>query len=509
MRRILLGVALVAVLMTVPAAAGADPLVVRTDAGAVRGFADGPVLRFHGVPYAAPPVRWTPPERVTPWQGVRDATQFGPTCAQTGSLPGVVDSRAEDCLYLNVTVPTGGARHKPVMVWIHGGTFTAGAGELYDPARLAAQGDVVVVTVNYRLGALGYFAHPALGPDGTNFGLHDQVAALEWVRRNARAFGADPGNVTVFGESAGAFSTCALVTSSLARGLIDRAVMQSGSCSVYFPEHSFATGSAPTRPFTPLPDAQAMGRASAIHFGCDQAPDVLACLRGVSVEDWLTQPNTGVVFGSTSVPEDPATVVADGRGMRIPMIIGNTRDEMRLFAAVRIHLGLPIDEPHYRQVVEDLSADPGRALAAYPVGSGPHAPALAWSDVLTDAGWTCQSTGDVAALDAPRRPVYGYVFNDRDAPLFVDFPPPDGFPPGAWHSSELPSLFGEHDFTPAQEELATQVIRYWTRFAHTGDPNGTGLPRWAPNQVLGLDGAPAGIRPVDVAGTHHCDLWTA
>lgn len=505
----LLGVALAAALVP---AAPVDPLVVTTETGVVRGFADGPVQRFNGIPYAKPPVgdlRWAPPERPERWRGVRDATEFGPACPQPDG-PLVPARRAEDCLYLNVTAPKGGARNKPVMVWLHGGAFTSGAGEMYDPARIAAQGDVVVVTVNYRLGAFGFLTHPAL--DG-NFGLRDQVAALRWVRDNARGFGGNPRNVTVFGESAGAMSTCALTRSPAARGLIDRALLQSGTCSMYFPKHGLGPDVGPVRPFVPRAALATVGTAAAAYFGCDRTPDELACLREIDTQTWVASPFNAafaVAYDTPFLPADPATVAA----ARIPMIIGSNRDEMRFFVALLMWLGVPVDEAYYRHAVTDTFADPDAVLAAYPVGTGPYAPALAWSAVTTDAGWTCPSIADSAALNRPGRPpAYTYVFNDRDAPLFtgdeVQFPA--GFPTGAMHSAELPSLFGDHAFTPAQKTLARRMIQYWTRFAWTGDPNGPGLPHWSPNRdgraVLGLDKGQGGIAPADVTA-HHCGLWS-
>jgi para-nitrobenzyl esterase len=213
---------------------GEDPTVVRTDDGPVRGLLAGDHRTFEGTPYAAPPVgplRWASPRRPTPWTAPLPATRPGSPCAQTGGFPGDPPSDTEDCLYLNVTTParTDG-RKLPVMVWIHGDGFYQSFGGIYGAELLATKGDVVVVTFNYRLGAFGFLAHPAL--DSGNFGLEDQQAALRWVRRNAAAFGGDPGNVTIFGESAGGASACTHLAAPASAGLFHRTIAWSGPCTL-------------------------------------------------------------------------------------------------------------------------------------------------------------------------------------------------------------------------------------------------------------------------------------
>jgi len=221
--------------------------IVRTDFGPVRGTVTSEYRTFQGIPYAAPPVgelRWRPPQPPERWSTPRDATTPGSRCPQLASaelgFPGSVD---EDCLYLNVITPRSArpGQLRPVMVWVHGGAFLWGAGSDYDARRLAVGGDVVVVTVNYRLGLLGFLGHPSLEGSG-NFGLQDQQAALRWVRRNAAAFGGDPGNITVFGESAGALSVCAQLASPASGGLFHRAVMQSGPCMMDWPDNALIPG---------------------------------------------------------------------------------------------------------------------------------------------------------------------------------------------------------------------------------------------------------------------------
>ena len=242
---------------------GRNGPVVRTSGGAVRGMASGGVTEFLGIPYAAPPVgalRWRPPQPAARWFGVRDATQFGPHCPQLASPFGQA-STSENCLFLNVFTPSWrrARRHHPVMVWIHGGALVTGESDDYLPTKLVQEG-VTVVTINYRLGALGFLAHPALadarGQSG-DYGLMDQQAALRWVQRNIANFGGDPRNVTVFGESAGGLSTLSQVASPQARGLFDKAIVESGS-------YNLTQAS--------LSSAESAGEAFATKAGCARKP---------------------------------------------------------------------------------------------------------------------------------------------------------------------------------------------------------------------------------------------
>src|SRR6516165_10711307 len=320
----------------VASGSGAGP-VVPTGDGPVRGVTAGSIDEFLGIPYAAPPtgnLRWRPPQPPAGWQGVRDATQFGPSCPQPPSLS-VPGTFSEDCLYLNVNTPAlpgGDQDHRwrnggddgglPVLVWIHGGGLTQDAGRDYDPAKLAADG-VVVVTINYRLGALGFLAHPALaswpgGPAG-NYGLMDQQAALRWVRDNIGQFGGDRHNVTIAGESAGGLSVLAQLVSTGARGLFQKAIIESGS---------FALNQ------RPLATAEASGEAFAGSLGCTgQTAQTAACLRNLPVTDLVTPAFVeipGVVDGKV-LTEPIGTALAAGRFARVPVLNGTNHDEERLF----------------------------------------------------------------------------------------------------------------------------------------------------------------------------------
>src|SRR6516162_11353662 len=339
--------------------------VVTTDDGAVRGMTAGTVDEFLGIPYAAPPtgnLRWRPPQPPAGWQGVRDATQFGPSCPQPPSLS-VPGPFSEDCLYLNVNTPAlpgGDQDHRwrnggddgglPVLVWIHGGGLTQDAGRDYDPAKLAADG-VVVVTINYRLGALGFLAHPALaswpgGPAG-NYGLMDQQAALRWVRDNIGQFGGDRHNVTIAGESAGGLSVLAQMVSTGARGLFQKAIIESGS---------FALNQ------RPLATAEASGEAFAGSLGCTgQTAQTAACLRNLPVTDLVT-PNfveiPGVVDGKV-LTEPIGTALAAGRFARVPVLNGTNHEEEALFVA----LGLTVSQGTDVLIAQQPVTDPANYQA--------------------------------------------------------------------------------------------------------------------------------------------------
>jgi para-nitrobenzyl esterase len=508
-----LGALLLTLTLAVPATAGSDPSVVVTDKGAVRGTVSEHGRVFHAIPFAAPPVgalRWRAPQPAAAWGGVRDGTAAGPECAQIESgVLGQPRVTTEDCLYLNVYTPPVGGRHRPVMVWFHGGSYTSGSANPYDGAALARRG-VVVVTVNYRLGALGFLAHPALSAEAPvvgsgNYGTLDQQAALRWVQGNAAAFGGDPDRVTIFGESAGAGSVCAHLTSPLAAGLFDRAILQSGPCLS-----------------RPLPGAEATGHRFVTEAGCGGAADVPACLRarpaGGVLDAQIATPAQGVALtwapatGTPVLPLDPEQATASGAYHRVPVIAGTTLDEGRIFAAFLEAAGAPLNAETYPLVLTDVfgPADAARVGARYPGSAYGGDYRLALGAVFTDALFACPTWRFNRSISAATR-LYAYEFADRTAPHI--FPGTPDFPLGAYHGSEILYLFpaAALPLDPGQRRLSDQMLGYWARFAARGNPNGYGAPRWAPfhgdhGSVLTLD--VDHIAPgTDFAARHQCGFW--
>ncbi len=479
--------------------------VVATADGAVRGQAVAAGEEFLGIPYAAPPVgalRWRPPRPAAPWHGTRAATAYAPHCPQPSGAFGRA-STSEDCLYLNVFAPAGArGKHLPVMVWVHGGSLRTGESDDYNPAGLVRDG-VVVVTINYRLGALGFLADAALasrpgGPAG-NYGLMDQQAALRWVQRNIGGFGGNPGEVTLFGESAGGLSTLAQLISPGARGLFQRAIVESGTYELT--EQSLAT-------------AESAGDAFAAKVGCTS--DTAACLRRLPVSTILADQNpvgyTPDLDGSV-LTQSIKTALASGQFNRMPVIIGTNHDEYRLFVAIIQFLGRPVTAANYQSMIASaLNVAPAVAskiAAQYPLSRYP-SPPVALGAVGTDAIFACHALTAEQSL-ARYVPTFAYEFNDENAPQL--FLPPAGFPYGAAHASELPYLFSQTavphpaGFSAAQQQLAAAMKQDWTNLAKTGIP-AAGWPRFAgtSQRMLSLV-PPAPQVETDFAAQHHCAFW--
>jgi para-nitrobenzyl esterase len=491
--------------------ASATPGVTLVD-GAVRGKAIGTADEFLGIPYAAPPVgplRWRPPQPAARWSGERDATMFAPHCAQPATPFGSASS-SEDCLYLNVFAPAGrkhgGAGH-PVMVWIHGGSLWVGESDDYDPAGLVADG-TVVVTINYRLGALGFLAHPALAdrPGGSTgaYGLMDQQAALRWVQRNIRAFGGDPRKVTIAGQSAGGLSVLAHVASPGAHGLFARAIVQSG----------------PALTQTPLDEAETAGEAFAAKVGC--ASQTAACLRGLPLSIIQANDNRpvsgytpGVVDGEV-LKQSIGSALASGQFNRVPIINGTNHDEMRLFSAISELQGAPVTAANYQATIASTLgiSDAVAAVVAtqYPLSAYP-SPPVALSAVAGDARFACRAL-KLDELASRFVPTFAYEFNDVNAPQ--RYLPPVSFPYGAAHDSELQYLFDvtapiAGTLTAQQQRLAASMKQYWAHFAAHGFPFSAGQPLWpafkrGSQRMLSLVPPQPHVK-TDFAAAHRCAFW--
>lgn len=464
-----------------PAAATAQAPVARPPAGAVAGAIDGGVRVFRGIPYAQPPVgplRWKPPVTLAPWAGVRPATQFGAACVQpvipVGIYANPPQRMGEDCLTLNVWSPRNAAR-APVLVWIHGGSLVAGYSHegMYDGARMAAKG-AVVVSINYRLGILGYLAHPELsaeqGGRSGNYGLADQIAALRWVKENIAAFGGDPANVTVAGESAGGLSVLYLMASPAARGLFHKAIAQS-AYMVTAPELKAARHG--------LPSAEGAGSAIMQAAGARD----LAALRAMDAET-LTRAAVakgyqpwGTIDGVV-LPRQLVETWDRGEQAPVPLIAGFNAGEIR---SLRMLLpAKPANAAAYEAAIRARYLDLAEPfLRLYPPRDVGEAMLATTRDAMY--GWT--ATRGAIGQTAIGQPAYLYFFDHG-------YPAVDQAGLHAFHAAEIPYVFGTNGSTPpnwpkhpdgvADRRLSAAMMDYWLSFARAGVPVAAGQPAWLP-----------------------------
>ncbi len=524
----------------------AAPVVVQTDRGPVQATDRGAMRSFFAIPYAAPPVgdlRWRAPAPAPAWTAPIAKGASAVPCLQTGRSPFRSLGEKEDCLYLDVHTPVGPGPF-PVMVWIHGGAFTTGGAAVYaDPSRLVARG-VIVVAMNYRLGALGFLAHPALrdeaGSSG-DYGIMDQQAALRWVRSNIAAFGGDPRNVTIFGESAGGFSVLTHLASPLSAGLFDKAIIESGA---------YGVAGQLTQAEMEAKSAAAVAKALAATGAdagpaCVASPPTAACLRGLS--ETAVKAHLMGAFGETVgnvipsvdgkvLPRTIRDIFAAGANAKVPVINGSNENENRLFVALA-ELGarfkasppnldpanrsfLPTPEAYLKaaQTLAHETGVPAEAITTrnYPLAAqGPDTalqPAFAIAAAGTDATFACNGANVSARIAAQGGQVWHYEFRDQRAlPIVGTFIGRYdlSLPQAAAHGTELPYLFTMSDLGDAgRKTLADVMSAYWTNFARTGDPNGAGAPPWPPfagGSVQVLDEVAAG----GVKATPAADFLTA
>lgn len=453
--------------------------IIQVGNGELIGIAQGGVHQYRGIPYAQPPVgalRWVSPQPITGWSGQRDATTFGAACPQVPAPFADTSGNSEDCLTLNVYVPSEAVSAPlPVLVWIHGSGTVLGSGRQYDASQLAQALQAVVVTMNYRLGALGWLWTSGMQSEGKgqNFALQDQQAALRWVQQHIASFNGDPRRVTLSGESIGATSVSLHLVSPAATGLFQRAIMVSGVEPPGLPTAAKAIEH---------------GDAFAKRLNCPAGPAQMSCLRSKPVSEILKVSPTYADIGKEGifwrsfvdgrvVAGDVLTLVGKGKFNQVPVMLGATRDEGRGFTTLSFHLdGTPMTQAEYVDATAKWispSAQPLLTGLLYR-GASLGGPALAFSQVVTDT-FACLNS-ELSRKSASLVPVYLYEFADRSVAEFVPDPFMDS---GAYHGSDIPFLFrtplGDTSLafpmTSTQERLSDQMRRYWKRFVETGNPN--------------------------------------
>lgn len=477
-------------------------LEVLATAGSLKGeYADDSrdVVAFRGVPYAQPPVgngRWRPPVPVKSWDGVRSATSFGPSCWQRPREYSSLYTRgdldpSEDCLYLNIwTAAVQPTDALPVMVWFHGGGHNGGSGSprIFDGASLASRG-VVLVTLNYRLGPFGFLAHPALTAESPhessgNYGLLDQISALEWVHNNIAAFGGDPGNVTIFGQSAGSWSVCYMIASPLARGLFQKAIGQSGGC--FKGERPYLTDT--TDEMGAERSAHQVGIAVAEALGVNgEGSGAAAALRALSAQAVLAETlGSGAIIDGWVLPEAPRALFAAGKHNDVPVIVGAMANESAATYNVNPE---PTREQFIASVQNQYEHKAGGLLAAY-ADDLDQSPATAAKQIRGDRTFVWEMRTWARIVEASGNDAYLYFFSHAPPVfrLYVHDDPGLDVPTGrrgfgAYHSGDLAYVFGNLglvgvNWTDWDHELARVISQYWVNFARTSDPNGEGLPSW-------------------------------
>jgi len=461
---------------------------VKTEFGLVQGMSapDADACEWLGVPYAAPPageLRWKAPQPHPGWSGTRNAVALGDKCSQK-AMVGIFNASglkgmSEDCLFLNIYRPYKEGKF-PVMVWIHGGGYLFGSSNGYPGERLAEFGDVVVVTINYRLGVFGFLADRSLRDEDPNqstgnYGILDMIAALKWVKNNIRNFEGDPENITIFGESAGSWAVCTLLATPLASGLFERAIMESQGCNAS----------------EDLKKGYEKGEKIAAHLGC--VPDNLACLRKVSTLKLLNKGTPNFLkegFGLVAhhdgyvLSDSPLKMIRKGDYNRVPLIAGSNRDEFdaALFLFGEINRTQPGQYNYMLQRSLDLSDEElSRAIQLYPLSAYQNQPKKSFGNIASDLSIICPTYLGLAAVAGHQPEAYYYRF-DYDRIRFIK-------KLGALHSMEIPFVFNEvdsgayrtlfykHDLGD-RRQLSKVMMGYWTNFAKSGDPNGPGLPEW-------------------------------
>ena len=496
--------------------AAADDLVVKTDKGAVHGAREGDVESFLGIPYAAPPVgtlRWRAPQPMQPWADVREATAYGAYCAAAQSTNGP-RSEAEDCLFINVQRPAHATGPLPVYVFIHGGGLLNGSSNQADMAAMVAETGIIGVTMNYRLGVLGFLAHPSLtaeGGESGNYGLLDQQAALRWLQANIAAFGGDPAHITVGGESAGGWSVCAHLAAPGSAGLYSQAIMESGSCASQSQS-----------------DAEATDQAIVKDVGCSESSAVAECLRGVPVGKLIDVQYPGAahvplpVHGGAFLPLAPREAIASGTFPHVPVLIGANRDEGRTFAQGNIGW---TQADYTAWVRRPFAQTADKVLGQYPwpQDANKFTGAYLSGAVITDAG-LAGGIGGCSNLKLTRdfarhTTTYAFEFAHRKGPGLT--PALGDYEWGAGHAAELAYLFPSFNngvpiaptFDKSEQALAKAMKDYWGAFVTTGTPSAPSSASWPPfntaAKVLSLRPETTLVADGDIENEHNCAFWAS
>jgi len=503
--------------------------IVQLKSGKVQGIISDGVMLFKGIPYAGPvggSHRWKAPQPASHWKGVLKANTDSPACAQPARYNLTENSEVENCLFLNVARPAVTSEQMkdqdlPVLVWIHGGAFAGGSSVLYRIDKLARQLNAVVVTFNYRLGVFGFMAHPAFDKASNgSYALLDQQLAMKWVKDNISAFGGDPNNITLAGESAGASAVCIhLAVPEHTKGLFHKAIMTSAACSFALRD---------------LQKGYEFGQKVAAKVGCDKASDVVGCLRRVPVGKLVAAGEQVAgsdlmaytpVYGSQVVPRMPRESLDAGKILKVPVLYGGTRDELRLYVGYDVQVGNPVTHENFAQKLAHIYGGHAKdVLDRYPLRPEDSPPALLGT-IMTHfhpaVGLNHCQYVDTAKLLSRHVPVFMIEFADRDVPVLgVSIPaePDPGFELGAAHSSDLNYFFPNFsntsrmdapDLNPDSQAMADNVIEAWGRFMRTGIVSADNLPQWLPfnmsNEALRVQAREA--RMIDPFLEANCDFW--
>ncbi|MFV1949866.1 MAG: carboxylesterase/lipase family protein [Anaerolineales bacterium] len=467
------------------------PIVIKTENGDIRGVPVGTgsaVIAYRAVPYAQPPVgdlRWRPPQQVISWEGVREAVDFGPSCSQPSQnlIPDVEGMKSEDCLYLNVWTEAEQGDRRPVMVWIHGGGFSIGSGSqsIHEGTNFAESG-IVLVTINYRLGPFGFLAHPALSAESPqdisgNYGLQDQIAALKWVQRNITAFGGDPENVTIIGESAGSVSVSYLLVSPQAKGLFHKAILQSGVAAKSTPLRSNDRS---------IISGELVGVEIAEQLGVDDpaspSQETAAQLRRVTADELIkaSDPRVGLfgdgrqmwpLIDGVVLPQSAFDTFAAGQHNAVPVLIGSNAHEGTLFLR-QIPIYGPLGYEVFVKAVFGQNSD--QVLGMFPTTSREQTRS-ALAELITVTTFTCPTRRAARLIEKQAPPIWMYHLT-RVSPGGEK----NGL--GATHGVDVFYIFKnlpqDNYINEIDLDVANAMHDTWVRFARTGDPNGGGLPDW-------------------------------